>query len=83
MLSVEKYVLFFKLLSASCDQDLQIRTLLGECLGELGAIDPKRYQLYSPNDNTVVTICVHCRLQVSTVIVNKQLTMHEVMYCKK
>ena len=31
-----------KLLSACCDQDLQIRRLLGECLGELGAIDPRR-----------------------------------------
>ena len=37
------FLLFFKLLSACCDQDLQIRKLLGECLGELGAIDPRRY----------------------------------------
>ena len=34
---------YLQLLSACCDQDLHIRKLLGECLGELGAIDPRRY----------------------------------------
>ncbi|XP_065918364.1 serine/threonine-protein kinase ATR-like isoform X5 [Dysidea avara] len=39
------------LLSACCDQDLHIRKLLGECLGELGAIDPRRIQISTVIEN--------------------------------